>query len=278
MKTIYTEQDYKTHLGNLTYRSNIGGELIDPYNPMNYDDPSFLSPAERNLYEAYLDQPTYACVATREGMAYMVLGMKYDGDCLHELLSEDVDCSVRIIQGDQQKWMIDFFINLEILLGPDAECYLDFWLMNSSDMTDVVEFILLIPYKNRGKIHELANLMKEADKSFREKFTDKFGKPKITPPEETDIKIPYADWDTEADFSKLVTFQNREQAEWYQKEVLGTKFDEDYAELPDAVFSDTSFPKTVLCLGGRYCCTTYLIDEKAILDVAKFLSKLTNCL
>ena len=276
MKVIYTEQDYKTHIGYLTYRCTSDGELNDPYNPTNYDDPSFLSPAERDLYEAYLDQPTYAYVASRDGMAYMILALEYDGYCLHELLSGEVDYSVRNIPEDWQKWMIDFFTNLEILFGPDAECYLDFWSMSRSDMTDKAEFLLLIPYKNRGKIHEWANLLKVADESFGEKFTDKFGKPKITPPEETDINVPYVDWDTEPDFSKLVTFQNREQAEWYQKEVLDTKFDGDYAELPDAVFSDTPFPKTVLCLGREYYCTTYLIDENVILDVAKFLSKLTN--
>lgn len=213
MKVIYTEQDYETHLSDLIYRCTSTGELNDPYNPQNYDDPSFLSPAERDLYEAYLDQPTYAYVATRDGMAYMILAMEYDGDCLHELLSGDVDYRVRNISEDWQKWMIDFFTNLETLIGPDAECYLDFWSMSRSDMTDKAEFLLLIPYKNRGKIHEWVNLVKVADKSFGEKFTDKFGKPKITPPEETDINVPYASWDIEPSFSKLVTFQNREQAE-----------------------------------------------------------------
>lgn len=121
--------------------------------------------------------------------------------------------------------MIDFFTNLEILFGSAAECYLDFWSMSSPDMIEKAEFLLLIPYKDRGKIHEWANLMKAADESFGEKFIDKFGKPKITPPEETDINVPYVDWDTEPDFSYLVTFQNREQAEWYQKEILDTKFD-----------------------------------------------------
>lgn len=100
MKVIYTEQDYKTHIGNLIYRCTSAGELIDPYNPKNYDDPSFLSPAERDLYEAYLDQPTYAYVATRDGMAYMILAMEYGGEYLHELLSDEVDCSVRKIPED----------------------------------------------------------------------------------------------------------------------------------------------------------------------------------
>lgn len=276
MKVIYTEQDYKTHIGYLAYRCNSSGELNDPYNPMNYDDPSFLSPAERDLYEAYLNQPTYAYVATRDGMAYMILAMEYDVDYLHELLSDEVDCSDRNIPEDWQKWMIDFFTNLEILFGSAAECYLDFWSMSYTDMINKAEFLLLVPYKDRGKIHEWANLMNAADESFGEKFTDKFGKPKITPPEETDINVPYVDWDTEPDFSYLVTFQNREQAEWYQKEILDTKFDVGYAELPDAVFSDTPFPKTVLCLGREYYCTTYLINENDILNVAKFLSKLTN--
>lgn len=276
MKTIYTEQDYKTHLGNLTYRCNSGGELIDPYNPMNYDDPAFLSPAERELYAAYLDQPTYACVATREGMAYMVLVMEYDGNYLHELLSDEVDCSVRNIPEDWQKWMINFFTNLETLIGPDAECYLDLRSTSSSGMTNVAEFLLLIPYKNRGKIHEWANLMKVADKSFGEKFVDKFGKPKITPPKETRISVPYSTWNFIPNFSRLVTLENREQAEWYQENILNNQFEKGCADLPEEIFEDEKFPKTVLCIGVDEFCATYLIDENAILNVSKFLSKLTN--
>ena len=30
MKVIYTEQDYETHISDLTYRCNKGGELIGP--------------------------------------------------------------------------------------------------------------------------------------------------------------------------------------------------------------------------------------------------------
>lgn len=278
MKTIYTEQDYKTHIGYLTYRCTSDGELNDPYNPTNYDDPSFLSPAERDLYEAYLDQPTYAYVASRDGMAYMVLAMEYDGDYLHELLSDEVDCSVRNIPEDWQKWMIDFFTNLETLIGPDAECYLDFWSMSYAYMTNKAEFLLLIPYKNRGKIHEWANLMKVADESFGEKFTDKFGKPKITPPKETRIFVPYVTWNFVPDFSRLVTFENREQAEWYQENILNDQFEEGCADLPEEIFEDEKFPKTVLCIGVDAFCGTYLINENAILAVAKFLSELTNCL
>lgn len=276
MKVIYTEQDYKTHMGYLTYRCTSDGELNDPYNPTNYDDPSFLSPAERDLYEAYLDQPTYAYVASRDGMAYMILAMEYDGDCLHELLSDEVDCSVRKIPEDWQKWMIDFFTNLAVLFEPDAECYLDFWAMSSFDMIEKAEFLLLIPYKNRGKIHEWANLMKVADKSFSEKFTDKFGKPKFTPPKETRIAVPYVTWNFIPDFSRLVTFENREQAEWYQENILNDQFEKGCADLPEEIFEDEKFPKTVLCIGVDEFCGTYLINENAILNVAKFLSELTN--
>lgn len=278
MKTIYTEQDYKTHIGNLIYRCTSAGELIDPYNPKNYDDPSFLSPAERDLYEAYLDQPTYAYVATRDGMAYMILAIEYGGEYLHELLSDEVDCSVRNIPEDWQKWMIDFFTNLAVLFEPEAECYLDFWAMSSSDMINKAEFLLLIPYKNRGKIHEWANLMKVADESFGGKFTDKFGKPKFTLPKETRIFVPYATWNFIPDFSRLVTFENREQAEWYQENILNDQFEEGLADLPEEIFEDEKFPKTVLCIGIDESCGTYLIDENAILSVAKFLSELTNCL
>ena len=276
MKVIYTEQDYKTHMGYLTYRCTSDGELNDPYNPTNYDDPSFLSPAERDLYEAYLDQPTCAYVASRDGMAYMILAMEYDGDCLHELLSGEVDYSVRNIPEDWQKWMIDFFTNLEILIGPDAECYLDFWSMSRSDMTDRAEFLLLIPYKNRGKIHEWANLIRVADKSFGEEFTDKFGKPKFTLPKETKIFVPYSTWKSIPDFSRLVTFENREQAEWYQENILNDQFEEGCADLPEEIFEDEKFPKTVLCIGVDASCGTYLINENDILAVAKFLSELTN--
>ncbi|MBO5969920.1 MAG: hypothetical protein J6S14_15640 [Clostridia bacterium] len=274
MKTIYNDQDYKIHLGNLTYRCNSGGELIDPYNPQNFNDPSFLSPAERDLYEAYCDQPTYAYVATRDGVAYMVLAMEYDGDCLYNILDGELDIGYKNIPEDWQQWMIEYFTNLEVLLGPNAECYLDFWSMCSANMTDKAEFLLLIPYKDRGKIHERAQLILEADKYFSKAFTDKFGKPQITPPEETEIDVPYSAWDSDPSFSKLVTFQSREQAEWYQKEVLNTRFDEDYVDLPDQVFDDTPFPKTVLLLGREYYCATYSINKETIHASLKFISEL----
>ena len=77
-------------------------------------------------------------------------------------------------------------------------------------------------------------------------------------------------------FSKLVTFENREQAEWYQENILNDQFEEGCADLPEEIFEDEKFPKTVLCIGVDEFCGTYLINENAILAVAKFLSELTN--